>query len=150
MSAQDIHTIYNNCRYDRTKHESSLSPWCSVFDKYQMMILEYGKDIQTYHMTGAGQKINVMLGCYAVKNLMERLKNYIELKNVDKKVYFMFAHDVTLNMMMAYMKVYKDYIPLEPDNDYLLNNRQYRDSLHTPFSANLAVVLYEFVLLLLF
>lgn len=149
LSSEEINSIYHNCRYDRTRHHLSLSPWCSVFDRNQMMIMEYGQDLETYYLSGPGHEINVMLGCYVVKHLMESLTNFIETKDFDKKAHFLFGHDATLNMMMAYMKTYKDIYPLEVDNDYLLNNRKYRDSLHTPFSANLAVVLYEYVFLFL-
>ena len=62
--------MYDACRYQKAWSVTELSPWCAVFSKEELRILEYREDLDYYYKAGYGRDINTRLGCPLLHDMM--------------------------------------------------------------------------------
>jgi len=65
-----IDAMYDACRYQKAWSVTELSPWCAVFSKDELRILEYREDLDYYYKAGYGRDINTRLGCPLLHDMM--------------------------------------------------------------------------------
>lgn len=65
-----ILTMYDMCRYEKAWTVTQLSPWCAVFSKEELHVLEYREDLYYYYKAGYGREINARLGCTLLQDMM--------------------------------------------------------------------------------
>ncbi|OXU28336.1 hypothetical protein TSAR_003718 [Trichomalopsis sarcophagae] len=134
--------IYEICRFETAWH--GRSAWCTAFSAEDIKVLEYREDIGCYYYCGPGRRINEMLGCPPLQDMIRRFRN-LE-KNADEpKAVFYFTHTVTLQATMAAMGIGKDKYPLLSTNYHAAGDRTFKTSLIGPFAGNLVAVFHRFV-----
>ncbi|KAK9885332.1 hypothetical protein WA026_010832 [Henosepilachna vigintioctopunctata] len=58
-----VRDMYDMCRYEKAWYLNDPSPWCSVFTRKQLELLEYAEDLQDYYYSGYGREQNAKVGC---------------------------------------------------------------------------------------
>lgn len=146
---KEITSMYENCRYDQTRYMNRMSPWCAVFTKRQLVLLEYYQDLIRYYKCSYGYLIHEKLGCMPLRHLLETFSKTVSNPNgkvVGPKLTAMFSHDTLLDMFYTAMKYGKDQKRLKGhDYEEMFINRRYSTSENTPFAGNVAAVLHESV-----
>lgn len=141
--------MYENCRYDKSRYLDKMSPWCAVFTKKQLFIMDYYEDLGIFYKRGYGSELHPKLGCMPLKHLLETfIKTTSDTKGraAVPKVVAMFTHDSMIDMFFTALDFVNDRRMLEAsDYEDLLINRKYSTSMNTPFGANVVVVLHELV-----
>ena len=66
--------MYDMCRFDKAWHVNRISPWCSVFNREELEILEYREDLKYYYYSGPGRRINQKLGCPPLRDMFEHFR----------------------------------------------------------------------------
>lgn len=122
-----------------------MSPWCVVFNKEQLKLLEYAEDLKYYYKSGYGNEINRQVGCAPLKDLYQKFETTVNNGGTPSgnKVTVFFTHSTTIQTFLTAMGVAKDNQPLTADNYYQQQHRKWRTSKIDPFASNLAAVLYQ-------
>jgi hypothetical protein len=161
LSVDTLDSIWNMCKFEVAMRNDSI--WCSLFDKRQIEILEYIEDVNTYIKSAYGPKANVRQSCPVVSNLVESFQDAIRERQADgaagagersggprKRAYFYFSHADPIKKLIAAFGMFKDDDSFTPVKitDFesrfrVPRRRRWRSSLISPFSANLAFVLYQ-------
>jgi len=71
---ENVETIYNMCRYDKTLNYNATSAWCASFSYSDLLVLEYLNDLESYYQDGYGYNINVEQACNPVVDLYNYFK----------------------------------------------------------------------------
>ncbi|XP_044759287.1 multiple inositol polyphosphate phosphatase 1-like isoform X2 [Coccinella septempunctata] len=139
-----IRNMYDMCRYEKAWYLNDPSPWCSVFNRKQLELLEYAEDLQDYYYSGYGNPANAKVGCLLVKDMFEMMKKVVNGEPADAyKVSHYFTHSTQFLRFLTAMGIAKDHTPLTADNYYQQKSRQWKLSQIDPFGANLVAVLYH-------
>lgn len=146
LKHDDIDSMYDNCRFDKTRYLNKVSPWCSIFTKKELFLMEYHADLTRYYKSSYGYQINQKLGCMPLQHLMQTFETTVNNNgsSIKPKLVAMFTHDTMLDMMFTTMNYAKDQKKLKgTDYEDMLINRRYRTSKNTPFGGNVVAVLHE-------
>uniref|UniRef100_A0A336LK28 Multiple inositol polyphosphate phosphatase 1 n=1 Tax=Culicoides sonorensis TaxID=179676 RepID=A0A336LK28_CULSO len=138
LSAKQIDTIFDTCRYEQAWHLDKYSAWCSAFTKSQIEALEYLEDIKYYYKQGYGSELNSNIACTLVQDMLTHMGSD---KNPSVVTYF--AHSSTVQLFLTALGVAKDRDSLRADNYGDMTYRHWRTSKIGPFTANIAAVKYE-------
>ncbi|XP_055621311.1 multiple inositol polyphosphate phosphatase 1 isoform X2 [Toxorhynchites rutilus septentrionalis] len=138
LSTDQVEAMWNGCRFEQAWHLQQLSPWCSVFTKEQVNVLEYKEDLKYYYQNSYGYDKSQDLACYAVKDMV----NHLSHPNNPLVVAY-FTHESEIQIFLAALGARKDRERLRADNYYSMRDRKFRASELTPFAANLAAVKYQ-------
>lgn len=156
VSVQMLDSIWNMCKFETAMRNESI--WCSLFEKKDLEMLEYIEDVNTYIKSAYGPKANARQSCPVVGNLVESfqstIRSYEEEGNQQGprklRAYFYFSHADPIKKLLAAFGMFKDDESYTPDRiaDFesdlkVPKKRHWRSSLVSPFSANLAFVLYR-------
>ncbi|XP_039274263.2 multiple inositol polyphosphate phosphatase 1-like isoform X1 [Styela clava] len=117
------------------------SPWCSVFEKPDLQVLEYYEDLENYFTKSFPHKVNYKQSCQLKNFILSALNN----ASSDSELlgHFLFGHSFTLMSTMTEMKLIQNDGPFTSANYLQKKNRKYRTSFYTPGSANVIFLLYE-------
>ncbi|EZA54626.1 Multiple inositol polyphosphate phosphatase [Ooceraea biroi] len=126
ISTEKIVAMYDACRYEKAWAVTKLSPWCAVFSKDELRILEYREDLYYYYKAGYGRDINSRLGCPLLHDMMQHFCDVISLQN-----------------LLTTMGINEDPMPLAAFNFKDMARRQWRTSMISPFAGNLVAVFYK-------
>ncbi|KAL7290244.1 hypothetical protein TKK_0015946 [Trichogramma kaykai] len=139
-----IQLMYDMCRYDKAWNIAELSPWCSVFSKQELMILEYTEDLEEYYKSGPGREVNSKLGCPLLNDMFDHFKN-LERGNFNNEPrgIFYFAHSTTLLNLLSSLDIRKDTTPLLSHNYHSMERRRFKTSEIDAFASNLVAVFYR-------
>lgn len=133
-------SLFSLCVFDFNLHGIT-NRWCSLFDEEDAKFFETYQDIKTYYERGYGDKLNYEISCALLGDFFESFDLAVEGKQVAD---LRFAHAETIIPFISLLGLYKDKSPLSPDlPDEELENRQWKLSLISPFSANLMTVMYK-------
>lgn len=138
--------MYDMCRFDKAWNIRNVSPWCAVFSKEELQLMEYREDLEYYYRSGYGNEINVKLGCPTVKDLINRfsqMENHNQRDRIQPAGIFYFTHSAALHMTLAQLGIAKDHEHLTHTNYNTMKNRKWRTSKIGPFASNLAAVLFR-------
>ncbi|XP_011157192.1 multiple inositol polyphosphate phosphatase 1 isoform X2 [Solenopsis invicta] len=144
ISADKIDAMYDACRYQKAWSVTELSPWCAVFSKDELRILEYREDLDYYYKAGYGRDINTRLGCPLLHDMMSHFWNVAsdEMSNEPAGIFY-FSDIVSLQNLLATMGINEDQMRLTAYNYKEMARRQWRTSMISPFAANLIAVFYK-------
>nr|XP_029723160.1 multiple inositol polyphosphate phosphatase 1-like [Aedes albopictus]XP_029723161.1 multiple inositol polyphosphate phosphatase 1-like [Aedes albopictus] len=138
LSNDQIEAMWDICRYEQAWHLQQYSPWCSVFTKNQVNILEYKEDLRYYYQNSYGYEKSADLACYAVNDMVKNLG-----RSDGQQVIAYFTHEAEIQIFLTALGAKKDRDSLRAENYYAMQNRNFRSSELTPFAANLAAVRYQ-------
>ncbi|XP_052758192.1 multiple inositol polyphosphate phosphatase 1-like [Galleria mellonella] len=137
LSSNDIYSIYELCRFDRSWTPTLKSPWCSVFTDDDLVVLEYEDDVWHYYRNGYGSWVNVRLGGPVLKDMFDNFEAVVQ--GGGRKIVSYFTHDTMLEMTFSALGLYKDDFVLEGIRRQ--PNRKWRTSYISSFSVNIIAVL---------
>ncbi|KAG9429538.1 multiple inositol polyphosphate phosphatase 1 [Apis mellifera carnica] len=139
-----ILTMYDMCRYEKAWTVTQLSPWCAVFSKEELHVLEYREDLYYYYKAGYGREINARLGCTLLQDMMNHFwKMEQEDESNQPKGVFYFSDTISLLNLLTTLNINKDQMQLKAFNYKEMAKRQWRTSFMSSFAANLIAVFYK-------
>lgn len=143
ISKESILTMYNMCRYTKAWRVTQLSPWCAVFSKEELRVLEYREDLYYYHKAGYGCAINARLGCTLLQDMMNHFWKATQEDQIRPRGVFYFSDIISLQNLLTTLNINKDHMEPTAYNYKEMAKRQWRTSLMSSFAANLVAVLYK-------
>ena len=149
LSSEQTRAIYDACRYE-TALLGSNSIWCNLFTERDFKFYEFLNDIDDYFNQAYGHPDLSRSACPITTELIQSFKAASRGQATKPEAHFYFTHSQVIQRLLAAS------VDLGSDPEYrpkmvlsYLNkgqapkSRQWQTSLFTPFSANLAFILYE-------
>ncbi|XP_017753795.1 PREDICTED: multiple inositol polyphosphate phosphatase 1-like [Eufriesea mexicana] len=144
ISRESILTMYDMCRYEKAWTVTQLSPWCAVFSKEELRVLEYREDLYYYYKAGYGREINAQLGCTLLQDMMNHFwKVEQDRDSNEPRGVFYFSDIISLQNLLTTLNINKDQMQLTAYNYKDMAKRQWRTSFISPFAANIVAVFYK-------
>ncbi|GAB0096331.1 multiple inositol polyphosphate phosphatase 1 [Sergentomyia squamirostris] len=137
LSANDIHLMYTTCAFETAWNRRKISPWCTLFTRESVKILEFLEDLEYYWIDGYGYELTYKQACPAGRNMMDHLNP--ESKQPNITLYF--THSGTLLKYLAFLGLYRDPSPLLHSS--FGGNHSWRPSLIDTFASNLFFVTFS-------
>lgn len=153
LSPKEVDALYKICSYETALSGSSI--WCSLFSDSDLKFYEYISDVDDFFNQAYGHPDQSRSACPVTSELMKAFKTVKQQFDANRQqtapeAYFYFTHSEVIQKILAAS------VDLEQDPQYqpsvILDHlragtspkiRQWRTSIFTPFSANLAFTLYE-------
>lgn len=140
LTSNQTRSIYDVCRYE-TAISGRYSIWCTLFSEADLKYLEFLADVKDFYNSAYGHRGLAESACVIGSKLFMSLKRP---ENVESKFYF--THSEVLQRLIALSTDLsaglgvrtKDEVMRLLDSHKVLDERGWRTSLLTPFSANLA------------
>lgn len=129
LDADSIYLMYQTCAFETAWTKRYVSPWCLLFDKSSLRVLEFGEDLEYYWIDGYGYELTYKQACNAFKDLFTRFDEDLE------PFTFYFTHSGTLLKAMAFLGLYHDEHPLTHRD--LERKRSWKVSEIDAFATNL-------------
>lgn len=137
LTFNNIQMMYEVCAFETAWWKHKSSPWCSLFTKDTVQMLEFAEDLEYYWKDGYGFEITHSQACPAIKDMVEHLR----INSTHPASTFYFTHSGTVLKLLAALDLYKDGKKLE-HGDYG-KERHWRTSEIDAFASNLMFVLYQ-------
>jgi multiple inositol-polyphosphate phosphatase / 2,3-bisphosphoglycerate 3-phosphatase len=134
LTPQMVHLIYTTCAFETLDHQ--MSPWCALFSKNSIRVVEFLEDLEYYWIDGYGFQLTYQQACAIGSDLLRRLEAE------DPDITFYFTHSGTLLKTLAFLGLYKDDAPLT-HKDHSFHKRQWRAGKIDAFATNLVFVRFE-------
>lgn len=140
-SPKEIFYVHQLCAFESAIYGQSI--WCKLFSDDDLVKLEYAADLKHYYKTGSGYEINFKQSCVLLKSIMEHMNASLTGKAEKPFAVLRFGHAETLIPLMTLLEFYRDPMPLKSDNYEKQKDRLFRTGRISPFSGNLALLIYE-------
>ncbi|XP_053609464.1 multiple inositol polyphosphate phosphatase 1-like [Plodia interpunctella] len=137
LTAEDVYSFYEICRFYRSWTDTLKSPWCAAFTDEDLVVLEYRDDVRHYYRNGYGSWVNGNLGGIVVKDLYDNFASIVNGTGRSWVSYF--THDTMLEMAYCALGLFKDNFIIE--GSYRNPNRLWKTSNIACFSVNIIAVL---------
>lgn len=149
VTAEVLDSIFNMCKFENAMRNYSI--WCDLFSRNDIEALEYIEDVNSYIKSAYGPQARAQQSCPLVKDLLETFDAGTRMTfNEPKRSYFYFSHADPIKKLLATFELFKDDESFSERriSDFERDlrtpkRRDWRSSVITPFSANLAFVLYR-------
>ncbi|XP_062927691.1 multiple inositol polyphosphate phosphatase 1-like isoform X1 [Mobula hypostoma] len=146
ISIEMVEATFYLCTYEFIL-KGIVSPWCDLFDKEDVEVLEYMADLKQYWKRSYGYEINGLSSHKLFQNIFQYMDQTIEEnernESISHTAVLRFGHAETLLPVLTLMGYFKDERPLLADNFEEQKNRKFRSGQISPFAANLIFVLYQ-------
>ncbi|XP_058830423.1 multiple inositol polyphosphate phosphatase 1 [Topomyia yanbarensis] len=116
VDADSIHLMYQTCAFETAWRKRYVSPWCLLFDKASVKVLEFGEDLEYYWIDGYGYDLTYKQACAAFGDFFHRFDEDLEPYT------FYFTHSGTLLKAMAFLGLFHD--------DYQLTHKDFERRRH--------------------
>ncbi|XP_023934988.2 multiple inositol polyphosphate phosphatase 1-like [Bicyclus anynana] len=137
LTNTNITSLYDLCRYTWSDKDYTGSPWCALFTKEDLSMIEYYSDLRHYYRNGHGTPMNERFGRIPMGDLY---KTFVNAKvNKHRKLTTYFTHATMMDMLYSALGWYRDKFPLTAL--YRDPNRKWRSTMTAPFGGNLIAVL---------
>lgn len=157
LSPLETRALYKLCKYETAHLAGGDSIWCNLFQNSELKFYEYLDDIDDFYNQAFGQESQAKSACPATTALIGHFKRAVAHEPAPNKLpqqqvesFFYFSHAEVIQRLFAAT------VSLKSDPAYAKRTvlahlasrsaperRQWRSSLVSPFSANLAFALYE-------
>eukprot|EP00727_Mastigamoeba_balamuthi_P011299 m51a1_g6792 hypothetical protein (453) ;mRNA; f:201078-202507 len=140
MSSQGmVSRMWDTCTFEQTV--LGRSDWCSVFDKEDAKLLEFGEDLDKYYTSGYGIPVSYKIAAPLVQDIFKYTDAVVAGTEGTPRAKLMFAHAETMLPLKAILGMHKDAKPLtaawtEAERDA----RKWRNSEISTMATNLAFV----------
>ncbi|CAN8007687.1 unnamed protein product, partial [Ixodes pacificus] len=149
LDIKDIELMAKMCAFEVAINGSS--PFCNLFMKEDLQLLEYAGDLDDYYKDGYGQERNSAQACGVIREFVSRIRERVgtttcyrcrrRRHGLRASVYF--SHAGALKKLMTRLGIHKDREPLTADAYCdVREKRKWRSSYYSPFTANLGIVLF--------
>ncbi|XP_013194465.1 multiple inositol polyphosphate phosphatase 1-like [Amyelois transitella] len=139
VSTSNISGLYDLCRFHRSFSETARSPWCALFSKEDLEVLEYTEDIRHYFRSGYGLHFNIKLGELALEDMLQKFNAAVFDSQPSFTAYI--SHDSLMDMVFSALGLFRDEEGVSAAKRDPM--RKWRSSFNTPFAANILAVLYR-------
>ena len=137
LKFQHVQVIYETCAFETAWWKRKMSPWCTLFDKDTIRMLEFAEDLEYYWKDGYGFEITHSQACPAIRDLVDHLR----LNSSHPASTFYFTHSGTVLKLLAALDLYKDDGKLLHGD--LEKDRKWRTSEIDAFASNLMFVAFQ-------
>lgn len=153
LSPKLLDSVYQMCKFENALQDRSV--WCSLFEKRDVQALEYIEDVNSYFKSAYGPQANVNQSCPLVGHLLDAFHSVAREQNQTsgagpRRAWFYFSHADPMKKLLATFKMFRDDESFsEQKLDRFVEElkvpkrRHWRTSIITPFSANLAFIMYR-------
>lgn len=149
VSIEDVRLMAKMCAFG-VAHRG-WSPFCYIFDKEDLDLLEYAEDLDDYEEDAHGNERNVALGCVAVEEMVGKIREKLRTKLTGGRSFhrhlraaLYFTHASVMKSLVAKLGLGRATPPLTAENFCRYRKRRpWRSSHLVPFTANFALVLFE-------
>jgi len=139
LQFSDVEIFYTACQFDIAIQRNS-GLFCSLFDIDDIYRFETADDLSDYWIKGYGNAINYQISCPLLvdfwTSIVSMMQGGIEMSKLR------FGHAETILPFAALLGLFKDDFVLHWDSNNL-DSRNWRTSKISPFSSNIALVLYN-------
>ncbi|KAL4219882.1 PHOsphatase [Mactra antiquata] len=152
LSVDDVYQIHNLCSYE--KYIYNETTWCNLLTDEERQVMEYSSDLENYYESSYGHPFNAKIACPLLDNMLTTMEisgdksrdfDSIPQDNANgylaAKIYE--GHSGTMLPLMTKLGLFNDSEPLKSSNREKMKNRKFRTSHITPFSSNIAFVVYS-------
>ncbi|KAK3889555.1 hypothetical protein Pcinc_006448 [Petrolisthes cinctipes] len=143
LSLDELVAVYDECRYETAFWAGRDSVWCSPFTDDDFEVMEYYQDLKYYYEDSYGHPLNLKTACRTLADLFMHFRSTVNDGEAKPQGIFYFAHDKTIFKVLASFGLFRPAQHLRHDNFKSMKDRVWRTSFVSPFSANLAFVLYR-------
>lgn len=148
VSADDVQLIAKTCAFEVAKNRRS--PFCFLFDKEDLDLLEYAEDIGDYEEDAHGNAQSVASGCVFVDEMVDLIREKLravarapQKRHSRLKAALYFTHAGPMKRLVARLGLGLTQPPMTAENYCRLKDkRKWRSSRLCPFGANFALVLF--------
>ncbi|CAK1604303.1 unnamed protein product [Parnassius mnemosyne] len=137
LTDTNVTALYDLCRHTWSGSENKLSPWCALFTKDDLQILEYIEDLKAYYKSGYGAPKSEVFGNIPLGDLFNNFRRTKD--GGKKKITAYFTHATMLEMVYTSLGLFKDSKPLSSANRE--RERKWRSSFMAAFGVNFVAVL---------
>ncbi|XP_076822214.1 multiple inositol polyphosphate phosphatase 1-like isoform X2 [Clavelina lepadiformis] len=142
-----VNRLYDDGCYSEQWVTGKNAPWCNVFSKKDLKLMEYGSDVEDYPERGYKFPVTYLQNCFLSKEIVNMVKKAgdDDLREKEQNVLarFRFAHTSNIVTLAANLNLYSDEPGPTADAFYSQQNRAFRMSYFSPSAANLVFVLYR-------
>ncbi|KAF6204355.1 hypothetical protein GE061_002696 [Apolygus lucorum] len=141
LSYDDVYLMYVTCAFEVAWHKERRSPWCVVFTREDIQVLEYGEELKYYWRDGYGFDVNHQQACVLTRDIFDRFESR---KESGQKALFYFTHSGTLLKLLSHLGLYRDAFKLKHDiTGQQRRDRSWRVSYIDTFGTNFVFVFYN-------
>ncbi|XP_053206141.1 multiple inositol polyphosphate phosphatase 1-like [Panonychus citri] len=138
ISDDELNIMYTSCSFEQAIFDKA--PWCNVFTKRELKVLESREDIEHYYKNGPGFKLNRKMACPLIADLYESVERAINIPE-NRTTYLYFSHAGAMSRLWSTLDIF-DKLSLN-ENFCPDGKREWQTSLILPFNVNFDVVLYR-------
>lgn len=154
--------LYKGCSFGYAVNQDI--SWCSVFTNQELRILEFLEDLDDYFGDAHGRDINSKAPCVTIDDVLSKFEDAIHLDETSRtstassrtktpQAYLRFSHAGAVKQMLTYLGMFTrlhvndfnvsaDY-SCESESHDISTSNEWRSSLLSPFSSNIAFVLHK-------
>nr|CAB3263844.1 multiple inositol polyphosphate phosphatase 1-like [Phallusia mammillata] len=148
MSGDLLWLIYSSgCYYQQwVDVKEDVAPWCRVFSRRDLKIMEYASDLEDYAQRSFQSDIAFKWTCAIAKDVVGAIVNASENHlegNFQPTARLIFGHSSTVAVTAANMGLYEREDPPTSENFRYQKYRAFRMSQMTPSAGNIMIVLYQ-------
>ncbi|ORX81301.1 phosphoglycerate mutase-like protein [Basidiobolus meristosporus CBS 931.73] len=142
VTTLDVKYIYKLCGFEASIHQRR-STWCDLLRDDEILELELLGDFESYYKYSYGSAMNSKMACALVTKLVTQVEDHLRGAS-STRAYFKFGHAETLLFLSTLLNLRKDPAQWTISNiPKLLQERDFRTSELTPFSANVFFEIYQ-------
>ncbi|KAI5694682.1 hypothetical protein M8J75_003175 [Diaphorina citri] len=79
LTAADVKLMYTTCAFETAWHPEFESPWCTIFSRQDLELLEYNEDVDYYWIDGHGYPLTGNIACVAFQDMFNHMSSLIFL-----------------------------------------------------------------------
>ena len=142
ITSDEMDLMYDMCRFDLMWTPRKISPWCRVFSDYNLQVMEYIQDLESYWKEGPGHKVNYEQACILLKDMFDIFQDIIKGKDTTKGTFY-FGHSTAIKMVLSFLKLFEEEDLQSSNFEEMKDKRKWRTSFHVPMAANIAFSLQQ-------
>uniref|UniRef100_L7M867 Multiple inositol polyphosphate phosphatase 1 n=1 Tax=Rhipicephalus pulchellus TaxID=72859 RepID=L7M867_RHIPC len=149
VSIDDVQLMAKMCAFEVALR--GWSPFCYLFDKEDLDLLEYAEDLDDYEEDAHGNERSVALGCLLVEEMVDKIREKLRTSltggtsvHTHLRAALYFTHAAVMKSLVAKLGLGRATPPLSASNYCRYRTRRpWRSSYMVPFTANFAMVLFR-------
>ncbi|XP_037523140.1 multiple inositol polyphosphate phosphatase 1 [Rhipicephalus sanguineus] len=149
VTTEDVRLMAKICAFEVAVR--GWSPFCYLFDKADLDLLEYAKDLDDYEEDAYGNQRSVALGCLLVEEMVDKIREKLRTSltggasfHTHLRAALYFTHAAVMKSLVAKLGLGRAAPPLSASNYCRYrHHRPWRSSHLVPFTANFALVLFQ-------
>ena len=134
LTMDQIDAIWVACTFGQAWNPNKLSPWCGIFTKHRLELMEFREDLEYYWVDSYGQEVNFKPACVLLNDVIEKFESENSKDNI-----LYFSHSGAILKLLAFLGIDKPKEDLKHDSN--IRKRLWGTSKIDSFASNIAFVL---------